>query len=759
MISCYDNHREKKGYKDTFFNIRLDLLVCLLLALSILTVYWQARNHDFVNFDDNLYVTDNRHVQSGINLDSIIWAFSFDDKEKTYWHPITWLSHMLDCQLYGLNPGMHHSTNLIFHIANTILLFLVFRRMTGEIWKSALVAALFGLHPLNVESVAWVSERKNVLSTFFWILTMVAYVRYSERPGFYRYLPVFLLFMLGQLVKPMLVTLPFALLLLDYWPLGRLKIGREHHFFRLIGEKVPLIIVSALSVYLSVFSLQHQGVMQSTEAVPIALRIENALVSYFVYIVKSIWPQNLAVYYPYPDALPLWQTAGALLVLACVSLVLLLGLKHIPSLSTGWLWYIGTFVPVIGLVQAGLWPAMADRWAYIPAIGIFIIIVWGGAYLFAKCRCRKWIPAAASIALLSILMTSTWLQVQYWNNSITLYRHTLDVTSNNHIMHYNMGTALGELGKSKEAMVHYRKALDIHPAFHIAHDNLGFELARQGKDTEAVFHYRKALRIDPTYGNAHNNLGNALIRQEKLNEAIEHYNKALKANPLSAGAHKSLGLAMLRTGHIEPAIFHLEASLQSEPSNRITQDSLILAKAFLKRIRTAVQEFRKPLQSPTENASDLADTLDILTEKKAEMFQVIDQYEKALSLQPYFERNQLNINNLPQVRKAGAEYNGALALFETADSLQPGNPKAHYHAACVYARQNENKRSITRLGMAVKTGFSNPRLLEMDRDLEDIRGSSNYGNLLKTSYANAKKLRSDGSNGTLGHQDFKRQSP
>ena len=497
MTSSYDNTCEKSSHKDTFFNIRLDLLVCLFLTLSILIVYWQVRNHDFINFDDNLYVTENHHVQSGINLDSVIWAFSFEDKNKIYWHPMTWLSHMLDCQLYGLSPGMHHSTNLIFHIANTILLFLVFKRMTGELWKSALVAALFSLHPLNVESVAWVSERKNVLSTFFWILTMAAYVRYSERPGFYRYLPVFFLLMIGQLVKPMLVTLPFVLLLLDYWPLGRLKIGQWRKLFRLIWEKVPLIILSALSVYLSVSSLQHQEVMQSTEAVPIALRIENALVSYVAYIVKAIWPQDLAFYYPYPDALPLWQTAGALLVLACISLILLLGLKHIPSLGTGWLWYIGTLAPVSGLVQAGLWPAMADRWAYIPAIGIFIIIVWGSAYLFSKWRCRKWIPATASIALLSILMTTTWLQVQYWNNGIILFQHTINVTKQNCFAHYALGFELFRRNRHDEAIRQLAKALQINANFTPALDVLGTIRFLKGEIDDAIKIYEIILEIEP----------------------------------------------------------------------------------------------------------------------------------------------------------------------------------------------------------------------------------------------------------------------
>ena len=756
MIFNYKDTCKKGGHAATFFNIRLDLLICLLLTLSILAVYWQVRTHDFVNLDDNVYVTANEHVRSGINLDSITWAFSLENKDHTYWHPVTWLSHMLDCQLYGLSPGMHHSTNLIFHIANTILLFLLFRRMTGELWKSALVAALFGLHPLNVESVVWISERKNVLSTFFWVLTMAVYVRYSERPGFYRYLPVFFLFMLGLLAKPMLITLPFVLLLLDYWPLRRLKIGEWRNLLHLILEKIPLFVLSALALYISVLSNQHLGIMKSTEVVPITLRIENALVSYIGYIVKTLRPQNLAVYYPFPDSLPLWQTAGALLLLVCISLTLLLKLKHIPSLGVGWLWYLGTFAPVTGLVQAGLWPAMADRWAYIPTIGIFIIIAWGGSYLFTKWRCRKWVPATASITLLLILMVTTRLQVQYWKNSVTLYRHTLTVTSNDKTIHYNMGVSLSELGRSKEAIFHYRKALDINPTFRAALNNLAYELGREGNDTEAIRYYRAALRINPADKHAHNNLGTMLIRQGKLNEAVEHYREALQADPQFVEAHNNLGQAMLRTGEIETAIFHLTISFQAEPAKRITQSSLMLAIDFHKRIKSAAEKFRKSFQF-TPKDPDLADRLDVLTKRKIELVKVFNQYEQSLALQPDFDRNQLNVLNLPQVRETNEEYERALGLFETAAGFQPGNAALFYHAACVYARKNEIQKSIAWLEIAAKMGFANPWLFKMDRDLQNIKRSLHYNGLLNAFNKNAGKPGVNGIGGTPEDKDLKRR--
>ncbi len=371
-------------------NIRPDFMVSLFLVLLTLGVYWQVRDHEFISFDDNTYITENRHVKTGLTQENILWAFRFSDKGGTYWHPLTWLSHMTDCHFYGLNPGMHHTTNLLFHIANTILLFLLFKRMTGALWQSAFVAALFALHPLNTDSVAWVAERKNVLSTFFWILTMLAYVRYTEHPGFFRYMTMFLSFVLGLLSKPMLVTLPCVLLLLDYWPLKRFLISdcrfpiesknemspaqTGDRKSKVLWEKLPLFALSAASVCLSSLSLQRYKNIIFPESVLMTLRIENALVSYVRYILKMICPQNLAFYYPYPDSLPTWQSLGAAILLVIISYLTIRAFRSMPYLITGWLWYLGTLVPVSGLIQAGLWPATADRWAYVPLIGLFIMI-------------------------------------------------------------------------------------------------------------------------------------------------------------------------------------------------------------------------------------------------------------------------------------------------------------------------------------------------------------------------------------------------
>ncbi len=343
------------------------LIVCLILVLIILAAYWQTSHFEFTSFDDDLYVTANRYVQSGLSKESIQWAFNFADKQNTYWHPLTWLSHMLDVEIYGLNPGGHHFSNVLFHIANSLLLFWLLQRMSAALWCSAFVAAMFALHPVNVESVAWVSERKNVLSTFFWMLTLMAYARYCERSNLARYLLVVLVFALGLLAKPMLVTLPFVLLLLDYWPLERFSFKGDWpgRLLRLILEKAPLLILSALLIYLASLSVQGLGIIKSIEALPMSLRIENALVSYVKYIFKMLWPVNLAVFYPYPQSVAAWQFIGALAVLSAISIGVILLAKRQRYLAVGWFWYLGTghrhllFASIgIGL-SFGVGPAMA----------------------------------------------------------------------------------------------------------------------------------------------------------------------------------------------------------------------------------------------------------------------------------------------------------------------------------------------------------------------------------------------------------------
>ena len=555
--------------KHRIVNIRYDFLVCLFLVIAILAVYWQMNYHEFINFDDASYILENQHVQKGLTSESISWAFGFTD--ISYWHPLTWLSHMLDCQIYGLIPGMHHRTSLIFHIVNSILLFFVLQKMTGALWKSAFVAALFALHPINVESVAWVAERKNLLSTFFWMLTMLAYVYYTSHPNLYRYFLTFLLLMLGLMAKPMLVTLPFVLLLLDYWPLGRF---RQQSTFNLILEKIPFFALSAVSAYISSISVQRYGIVVSMELVPMKLRLANALVSYVQYIEKMIWPKNLAIFYPFPDTLPIWQVFGAGLFLVSISFLVLLNFRKKPYLCIGWLWFLGTLIPVIGLKQAGLWPAIADRWAYVPLIGIFLIISWGIPELVSKWRHKKIGLALAATVLLLILMTVTWLQVRCWTNSVSLFKNAFEVTANSYIVHFKLGEALTETDKTEEAISHYREVLRLKPGYAHAHHNLGSILADQGKTNEAMNHYIAALKINPKLERTHNNLGGILNRKGEMDKAIKHYFYALRLNNNYAEAYNNIGVVLALKGKFNRAIVFFRIALRIKPDYPHAQNNL-----------------------------------------------------------------------------------------------------------------------------------------------------------------------------------------
>jgi len=560
---------------------RPELIVCLFLVVMILAAYWQLPTHNFLDFDDYGYITRNTHVHEGLTRESIAWAFSFTD--VAYWHPLTWLSHMLDYQLFGLKSGMHHLMNLLLHMASSLLLFFVLKRMTGSLWQSAFVAAMFALHPLNVESVAWASERKSVLSTLFWMLTMLTYASYAESPCFSRYLLTFFVFALGLMAKPMLVTLPFVLLLLDYWPLCRIKSNnsgidrnlKTHKSIndgfqwsialRLVLEKIPFLALSAVTVYLWSISVKRLDIVVSTAYAPMKLRIYNALVSYVSYIKKMIWPHNLAVFYPYPEALPVWQIAGAGLLLLCISAIVLFAVKRKPYLVVGWLWYVGTLVPTMGFLQAGLWPAMADRFTYLPLIGLFIIIAWGVHEIVVKLHHGRIVLIVSAAIVLLAFMICTWRQVRHWQNGVTLFTHNINVNTNNSLAHNELGIALVQQGELDEAVLHYSKALQIDPNYINAHHNLGYAFYRQKNYKDAIYHYNEALRLNPNYAKAHNNLGTALLSQGNYKDAIYHFYETLRIDPKYSGAYYNLGKIFANNGKTEKAIDFYRKALDLNP--------------------------------------------------------------------------------------------------------------------------------------------------------------------------------------------------
>ena len=567
---------------------KAEVFVALFLIIGILIIYSQTMHHDFVVYDDRTYITGNPNVLEGMTSESIRWAFSFKAKDKTYWHPITWLSHMLDIQLFGMNAGSHLMINLMVHTLNTLLLLYVLRRMTGELWPSAIVAALFALHPLNVESVAWVAARKNLLSTMFWMFTILAYVRYVEKPHLKRYALILTVFSLGLLTKPMLVTLPCVLLLLDFWPLRRFQFGQRRtldhpnvSMGRLILEKVPLLVLSAVSVYISTFSLYNYGDLVAVDSVPMRLRVGNALVSYMAYLGKMAVPLNLTCFYPFPIEVPLWKSTGALALIAAGTIAAARLFRQQPYFLIGWLWYLGTLFPVIGLMQAGLWPAIADRFVYVPLIGIYVIIAWSLAELSKKKgRNIVWISAAATILILALVGFSH-KQVGYWKNSITLFSHAVAVTKENYLSHYALGYAYEQKRKIEDAIFHYKAALEINPNEVDVHYNLAILLASKGDLEGAIRYYKNVLRIEPVDAQAHNNLGNIFFRREKWDKAVRHYQEAIDIDPGYAMAHNNLGAAMMRQGRFPEAAQHFREALRIQPEDEQTRRYLRLAIAQL----------------------------------------------------------------------------------------------------------------------------------------------------------------------------------
>ncbi len=523
--------------------------ICVVLAAAVLIVYWQVQHHDFIDFDDNMYLIENTHLQSGLSCKGLTWAFT--TTHTTNWHPLTWLSLMFDYELYGLNPAGYHWTNTIFHLVSTILLFLFLQRATGETWKGAFVAALFAIHPLNVESVAWVAERKNVLSTFFWILTMWAYALYVEAPVFGRYALVVLSSALGLMTKPILVTLPFVLLLLDYWPFNRFAPGtagerggcsRWSGIYPFVYEKIPLFVLSCASCIITFYAAKSGGAVRSLTAFPFDVRLANASVSYVSYLEKMVWPQNLAIFYPHEGIAIPWRIVVSCLLVVVFTVFVFSASRRFRYLPVGWLWYLGTMVPVIGLVQVGF-HAMADRYAYIPLIGIFIILSWGIADIFERFHVRKALIMLLAAVILLLLLVCSWRQVQNWQNSVTIFQHALNVTKHNYQAHLGMGNIFLHRGAFNGASWHYLEALRFKPDHPEVLNNLGMVLMHQDKFAEAMQRYQEALKIKPNEAKVHNNMGVLLARQNKMESAIAQFREALRIDPDFEGARGNLMVA------------------------------------------------------------------------------------------------------------------------------------------------------------------------------------------------------------------------
>jgi protein O-mannosyl-transferase len=639
--------------KSTLRNV---LAVCCLLALAIAVIFGQTSQHSFINFDDNVYLYDNPQMERGFNAGTVVWSFT--TFHSSNWHPLTWLSHALDCELYGLkHPGGHHITNVVLHAAVAISLFLVLWRMTGSLWPSAFVAAVFAVHPLRVESVAWVSERKDLLSGLFFMLTLGAYLRYVRHPfSWGRYLLVTAMFALGLMAKPMLVTLPLLLLLLDYWPLGRMPISglpSQQTWRRLIAEKIPLLAMVAASCIVT--SLAQRSAMISIDIVPISTRIGNALVSYVAYIGQLFYPTGLALFYPYPgNGVPIWKVAMAATVLVGISTAALLLWRRLPFFFVGWFWYVGMLVPVVGIVQVGS-QAMADRYTYLPQIGLCIAMTWGAVavwrtYLSAgkNAAYYRWTFAIASVLLVVGLTACAWRQTSFWFNSETIWTRTLACTDRNVFAHNNLGIALAKRNDVDAAIAHFKKATSLSPTFSLPYQNLGAALDASGQSDaaaiayrkaelspyiEAIAQYRKALEIKPDSWYARTNLANALAGCDLLDEAAAEYRKAMEIRPDYAVAHNNLANILAQQNRTAEAIAEYEKAIALNPNYADACNNLGAALAGSGRFDAAVAQFRRALQI-MPNFASAHGNLGMALSKQGKIEEAMTHWRERVRLEP-----------------------------------------------------------------------------------------------------------------------------
>ena len=632
--------------KSTFCTVSV---VCCLLALAVAVVFGQTVQHDFINFDDDIYVYNNPHIAHGFTGHALAWSFS--TFHASNWHPLTWLSHALDCQLYGAqNAAGHHLTNVALHAIVAVLLLLLLWQMTGDLWPSAFVAAVFALHPLRAESVAWVAERKDLLCGLFFILTLAAYVHYVRHPfAWGRHLLVLGAFALGLMAKPMLVTLPFLLLLLDYWPLGRmsaLKLASPKTWRALLVEKIPLLALAAASC--AVTPLAQRQAMIPMDVVPLSARIANAVVAYVAYIGQFFYPSGLAVFYPYPsEGLPTWKIVVGVAALVIVSAVALLGRRRMPYLFVGWFWYLGMLVPVIGLMQVGS-QAMADRYTYLPQIGLCVALAWGAAKLAAGWRYERWAYGVASALVLVCLATCAYRRTAFWRNNETLWNRAIACTTGNVFAHNNLGAALASEKNVDAAIAHFRKATAIAPTFAISYENLGVALEASGKSEEAaaayrraelspyfkaIAQYQKALKIRPNSCLVHNNLGNALAACGHVDEATAEYRTALKINPNYASAHSNLANILAGQGRNDEAIAEYKKAIALDPNRADAHNNFGAVLADQGRLGEAIAKFQKALDIEPDFA-DAHGNLGTALSKQGKIADAMIHWREAVRLQP-----------------------------------------------------------------------------------------------------------------------------
>jgi len=713
----------------------LTLAVGLLLTLAVGAVFGQTLWHDFVNYDDDLYVYGNPLIEKGLTLHGIGWAFTHSLVAN--WHPLTVLSFMADAQCYGLKPDGYHLTNVLLHAIAVVLLFVVLREMTGALWRSAFVAAVFAIHPLHVESVAWVSERKDVLSAVFFMLTLLCYAKAVTRlrseastgqasdgwrvtrdrragdkaeviaspvtrhPSLFYWLAV-VLFAVGLMAKPMLVTLPFILLLLDYWPLQRFNASPRHPMSgftppRLLVEKIPFFILSAASCVATFVAQQRGGAVEALARYSLSDRLENVFVSYARYLGKTFWPVGLAVRYSYPRYWPATAVSWAVALSVGLSAAALWLGRRFPYVAVGWFWFVGMLVPVIGLMQVGN-QSLADRYTYLPQIGLCLLAAWGAAELCGASRIGRAALGSAAGLILAALMAVAYVQTGYWKDSVSLWTHTLACTSENVSALDNLGNALAGQEKSAEAVGRYEEALQLDPDNVDVRDNLGNALAGQEKWAEAIQCYEQVLRLDPDNAAVHRNFGSALARQGQLDPAIQQYEQALQLVPDFAAAHCSLADALAKEGRWTEAVRHYERALQLDPESADAECGWGAALAGQGHLAEARQHYQRALELKPDYAEAHYD-LGIVLAAQGKPDEAIPEYQRAILLKPDYAQAYDNLGVMLIAQGRLAE---ALQVFERAVQVQPGFASAHYNLGLALMAQKRLAEAVQQFEQAIQ---------------------------------------------------------
>jgi tetratricopeptide (TPR) repeat protein len=675
------------------------LAVAAVLAIATLGAYGAVRGHAFLQFDDAAYVTDNGAVRAGLTWQGLRWAFSTPYAGN--WHPLTWLSHMADVQFFGLDPGWHHLSSLLLHVLTVLLLFRLLVRLTGAAGASAFVAALFALHPLHVESVAWIAERKDVLSGLFWVLSMSAYVSYVKRPGAGRMAIVAAAFALALLSKPMAVTLPFALLLLDAWPLGRWRgvsaAAGASSALALVREKAVLFAMAAASAAVTIVVQRQAGAVQSLEAFPLGLRLANVPVAYVKYVLATIAPWQLAPLYPYPSSIPLWESAGAALVLVAASVAVWKARRTRPYLAVGWAWFLGLLVPVIGIIQVGAQP-YADRYTYLPSIGLFVMAAWAAREVAAARP--EWTRAFATlgIALAAAAAVLTFRQVGVWKDSVTLWQHAAAVTRGNYRAETNLGYALAEAGQRNAALAAYTEAIRLKPDYPNAHNYLGVLLADMGNHDRAVTEYETALTLRPRFAEARNNLGLSHAALGRLDDAIADFREALRIAPTFAPARNNLAIAYINQDRYDEAIAEFEAAVAAQPGSPESQLNLATALASAGRREDALPHFEAaarlggdPVKVHYLWGGVLVDLGDIAG--------AANQYMAALSADPAFAPA---VHDLGRSLALLGRLDEGIQALQSAAQLDPRNADYHHDLGAALARRGLIPQAIAEMRAALE---------------------------------------------------------